>query len=224
MKQMKKLNVFIIIVVLVNLFVIPAVPSFAGGAKVEQTGQTTCFDKFGTVDCEGTGQDGELQKGVQLPEPRFIEMAGAVKDKLTALEWLQDANCAATIDFDPDSTGDGSMTWQNALDFVEALNNGDVNCGQNNKTQKPWRLPNIKELQSLIHYGFIAPALSNTAGTDHAVEGDPFTNLQLDFYWSSTTVQWAPGSAFILRFVRGFIDGESKENDFNLVWAVRGGK
>ena len=114
-----------------------------------------------------------MQKGVQLPEPRYIETDGAVKDLLTALEWLQNANCAVTIDFDPDSTGDGSMTWQNALDLVEALNNGNVNCGQNNKTQKPWRLPNAKELQSLVHYRFFAPAFSHTAGTDHAVEGDP---------------------------------------------------
>jgi hypothetical protein len=35
-----------------------------------------------------------------------------------------------------------------------------------------WRLPNIKELQSLMHFGFANPVLSNAAGTAQWTEGD----------------------------------------------------
>ena len=40
-----------------------------GGVK--KTGQTTCYDESGETSCSGTGQDGDLQKGVTWPNPRF---------------------------------------------------------------------------------------------------------------------------------------------------------
>jgi hypothetical protein len=42
-----------------------------------------------------------------------------------------------------------------------------------------WRMPNVKELQSLIHFDFTSPALSNAAGTSQWAPGDPFSNLCL---------------------------------------------
>jgi hypothetical protein len=41
-----------------------------------------------------------------------------------------------------------------------------------------WRLPNVKELQSLIDFGTFFPALP---------PGHPFSGVQSTFYWSSTT-------------------------------------
>jgi len=39
-----------------------------------KTGQTTCYKPDGAVfPCTGTGQDGELQKGTPLPDPRFTD-------------------------------------------------------------------------------------------------------------------------------------------------------
>jgi len=74
---------------------------------------------------------------------------------------------------------DGRVTWQRALDFVDNLNNELVDCDQTNLHWKPARLPNVKELQSLIHYGFLEPAVPNTAGTGQWIEGDPFNYVQL---------------------------------------------
>ena len=64
-------------------------------APVPKTGQVTCYDAGGNViNCAGTGQDGELQKGVELPTPRFTDKGnGTVKDNLTGLTWLKNANC-----------------------------------------------------------------------------------------------------------------------------------
>ncbi len=71
----------------------------AGSAPVEDTGQQTCYDPTGTtmdtVACAGTGQDGELQRGVTWPTPGFTDNEdGTMTDNLTGLIWLQDANCA----------------------------------------------------------------------------------------------------------------------------------
>jgi hypothetical protein len=64
-------------------------------APVPKTGQTTCWDEHGEpINCEGTGQDGELQKGVPWPDPRFTDNAdGTVTDNLTGLIWLRNADC-----------------------------------------------------------------------------------------------------------------------------------
>ena len=64
-------------------------------APVPKTGQVTCYDAGGNViNCAGTGQDGELQKGVKWPTPRFTVRAnGTTKDNLTGLIWLTNANC-----------------------------------------------------------------------------------------------------------------------------------
>ena len=80
------------------------------------------------------------------PTPRFQDKGnGAVEDKLTGLIWLKDANTLAS----------GSC----------GLTDGSV--------AGAWRLSNVKELESLIDFGFIGPALSNAAGTAQWMAGTP---------------------------------------------------
>jgi hypothetical protein len=118
-------------------------------APVPQTGQITCYNVGGTViSCAGTGQDGEGQKGVKLPTPRFTDNAnGTFTDNLTGLIWLRNANCHAGT----------PVVWEGALQAIASLNaNGTMfgnDCGDtsNNGThQTDWRLPNIRELMSLL--------------------------------------------------------------------------
>jgi hypothetical protein len=63
--------------------------ALAQRARVPQTGQTTCWqDAGGTIDCDRTGQDGDIQAGVVVPIPRFTDLGdGTVRDKLTGLIW-----------------------------------------------------------------------------------------------------------------------------------------
>ena len=149
----------------------------AAAAPVPKTGQTTP---------SAAGDDGALEKGVAWPDPRFTDnLNGTVTDNLTGLIWLKNADCISTLNstFDVDGTaGDGRVTWQHALDFVAGINNDTYDCGDTSdggNHQTDWRLPNVRELQSLVDYGVnAAPVLP---------AGHPFTGFQASLYWSSTT-------------------------------------
>ena len=96
-------------------------------APVPKTGQVICWDVGNIIPCANTGQDGELQKGVALPTPRFTDNSnGTITDRLTGLIWLKNANC-------PNATRDS----QTALNDVTSLNtNGTMNgnnCGDTSK-------------------------------------------------------------------------------------------
>jgi hypothetical protein len=56
-------------------------------AQVPKTGQTWCWNAGGIlIPCAGTGQDGDLRKGVSWPSPRFTDNGdGTVTDNLTGL-------------------------------------------------------------------------------------------------------------------------------------------
>ena len=192
------------------------------GAPVEKTGQTKCYNVYGDeIDCTDTGQDGDLQKGVAWPEPRFTDNEdGTVTDNLTGLIWLQNANCAK-----------GTVNWYTAIDYAAELCDGCINCfgtasdcGLSDDSEAgDWRLPNVKELQSLIHYGVRNPALPNTAGTGKWSEDDPFSGVVSSYYWSSTTYAGNPGLAWYVYLYRGYVHRGNKDNNF-YVWPVRGGQ
>lgn len=195
-----------------------------GLALVPRTGQTTCFDAAGVViNCTagiGPGQDGDLQLGVTWANPRFTKNGdGTVTDNLTGLIWLENANCAAA-----------TMDWDDALAFANTLFDGSVvhnggDCGLSDSSAVgAWRLPNVRELQSLWHYGVVSPAVPNTAGTGKWVAGDPFSELQLSFYWSSTTIANFSVAAWNVGMDSGTVGNDvAKTNDWH-VWPVRGGQ
>ena len=197
------------------------------GAPVAKTGQTLCYNESGTViPCADTGQDGDLQKGVAIPNPRFTinlndadDSDGTVTDNLTGLIWLKDANAADTSGYDTD----GAVTWENAFDFINKLNDGvygtdsSGNCGQSD-----WRLPNLFELESLRNMVFYNPCISNTVGIGQWIAGDPFDNVQSSYYWSGTTYARNTGYAWDVSMFNGYVNFNNKTNTY-YVWPVRGG-
>lgn len=186
-------------------------PSTAPPAPVPRTGQTDCWDVGASIDCAGTGQDGERQGGVAWPNPRFTDNGdGTVTDNLTGLIWLRNANCF------------GYIPWLDALNACNSL--GDGGCGlSDGSSAGDWRLPASKELESLRHFGFSRPTLGNTAGTGQWREGDPFTGFQSSIYWSSTTYPETPSHAWYMNFNIGHMGNYAKTNMY-YVWPVRGGQ
>jgi len=162
---------------------------------------------------------------VAWPNPRFTDNGdGTVTDELTGLLWLKDADCF------------GLRHWGSAVSAVRALEAGE--CGLTDSSMAgDWRLPSVKELQSLIAYGYHAPALANASGLGQWREGDPFSNVRWntdqihDCYWSSTYYVPDASGAWLVCFSDGSVRPDYKEPvpPYNSatsyhVWPVRGGE
>jgi hypothetical protein len=120
-------------------------------APVARTGQVTSY---------GTGDDGYLQMGVPSPTPRFIDNRnGTATDRLTGLTWTKDGTLY-------------EVQWPDALNVCNSYSVGRVTG---------WRLPNIRELLSLLDFERRDPMLPL---------GHPFKIVSgggSAYYWSSTT-------------------------------------
>lgn len=82
-----------------------------------------------------------------------------------------------------------------------------------------WRLPNVKELASIVNYGNWSPSIGEaTVGTSGT--GAPFLNTQSDNYWSSTTYAVSATSAWLVYFGSGSVNINSKTGS-NYVRCVR---
>jgi hypothetical protein len=167
-------------------------------AQIWQTGQTVSY---------APGDDGDLEKGIAWPSPRFTDQGDTVTDNLTGLMWTKDCNLPGNY-----------LQWQEALDYVKGMNNGTYN----NFGHTDWRLPNRKELHSLTDFSRYNPALPL---------GHPFTSVQASLYsryWSSTTngqsyyKYWAWNAMMYYGHVE--YDGKSNNTYYEYVWPVRGGQ
>ena len=96
---------------------------------------------------------------------------GTITDKATGLMWEKDDS----------KTG---MNWEEALSWVQQKNSEDY-LGYND-----WRLPNVKELQSIVDYSRSLQA-TNSAAIDTFFNCSTITdeggNSNYPFYWGSTT-------------------------------------
>jgi len=121
--------------------------------------------------------------------------AGVVTDSTTGLQWQDDYS---------DNGGNiKSATWQDAIDYCEALSldgHGD------------WRLPNIRELNSIDDLSHVTPAIDPTF--QHTVSGH---------YWSSSTYEDGHGSAWGVYFYDGYRYAYVKDRS-NYVRCVRPGE
>lgn len=127
---------------------------------------------------------------------RFQVLDHVVKDEFTGAIWSRDANPAGR-----------RLTWQEALSAVQAFNSN------NHGGFSDWRLPTIRELESLVDLGSHSPALP----TDH-----PFINVQ-DGYWPSTTSVYEPRYAWTLYSRDGIVGVGFKPGADFYAWPVRNG-
>lgn len=202
-------------------------------SPVAKTGQALCFNDGGDpIACAGTGQDGELQKGVPWPVPRFTDNGnGTVTDNLTGLVWLRNANCIGTVypGYDRDGTfGDGMVTRQHALLFIMFMDMGWADCGDTSNGgshQNDWRLPNRFELESILDIGIFNPA--DPMSIEPALpSGHPFLHVEPDFYWTSSyhSYYFDLGVGWAVHFSAGGVSPRSWNLEPCYAWPVRGGR
>ncbi|MBU0679715.1 MAG: DUF1566 domain-containing protein [Verrucomicrobia bacterium] len=166
------------------------------GGTVIYTNATAAVPKTGQTTSYRAGDDGDLEKGVGWATRFTDHEDGTVTDDLSGLMWTKNANLA----------GD-TRTWDDAIDYCN-----DMNLGAGTYGYTDWRLPNVRELQSLIDFGRVNPALP-----DH-----PFTGVQT-MYWSSTSYCANPSLVWIVFTVTGEVDREQDPWE-SYLWPVRGGQ
>lgn len=113
-----------------------------------------------------------------------------VTDQKTGLVWQQKTA--------------GQRSWESALSYCENLKLGG---------KSDWRLPDIKELVSIVDLSKPGPAIDSTA----------FPGTQSSFYWSSTPYVGHTSFAWSVYFYDGSVSSYSEPGS-SYVRCVRGGQ
>jgi len=184
--------------------VLPVRSGQPGSVSLPKTGQTECYDNLGEIIyCTGTGQDGETQTGIALPNPRFIDNSlstsadQTVSDNLTGLSWAKDGALALG-------------TWQEALNYIKTLNSSSY------LGYKDWRLPNNNELASLANRQQSDPSAW--------LNGQGFVNVQADRYWSGSSDAFNAVDAWSVSMSGSNMFSFTKTDYTFYVWPVRSGQ
>jgi hypothetical protein len=180
-----------------------------------ETGMSFCYTSAGVnLPCEGTGQDAETKKG--LPRSYTDNGDGTVTDNVTGLVWEKLSDDGSIHD------RDDLYTWAQATSGsskVASLNTASF-AGHGD-----WRLPTIKELQTLVDYGKSLPALDGAFNNLCAVgcDGIGCSCSAVDVpFWSANEWPDANLGAFYMDNEDGWITNQVKTANLH-VRAVRGG-
>lgn len=141
-----------------------------------------------------TGDDGDLEKGYPKSGARFVDNGdGTITDNATGLMWVQDPSQLGGSWGSPGSPS--YINWNIAVDLCSSL----VYAGYSD-----WRLPNIKELLSLVDYSKSNPAIDTAF----------FLNMQNAPYWSSTTRKDSTSYKWQVFFNEGYVDDKYYINEW----------
>ena len=144
----------------------------------------------------------------------------------TAIEELADPLCGAGTEgqrFVPDDPtnpteycdNDTGLFWVKTPDSI-LRNHADAltHCAELNLGNgQTYRLPEVKELISLVDYSQFFPALP---------AGHPFMNIQNGSFWSATPLVTSSSNLWEVDFAKGFVDNLNKSLT-NSVWCARSG-
>lgn len=163
------------------------------------SGQRTCFDAEGhPIPCPGSGQDAAFHGDQVLAPGERFEVYGPdgalVRDLATGLTWPREA----PTEF--------PLPWAEALALATAWN------AEGRYGAHDWRLPNRRELFSLVSFATRTPALP---------ERHPFAQFTPNWHWSATTSAINPAYAWYVHFAGGRMFYGHKNQDC-LVRLVRG--
>ena len=102
-------------------------------------------------------------------------------------------------------------TWQGALQHVQALNQAGGFAGFTD-----WRVPNIKELASIIETRCVNPAVNATIFPGTAINAIGSARQVIsNWYWSASPVSYSPTEAWLLDFSTGSNKRTNKKGKLN---------
>ena len=186
------------------------------GQAFPATGQTSCWDTDGNpIDCAGTGHDGDIQAGADLS---YTDTGLTIIDNNTKLEWMKlDDNNGDCGSYPGYLDKDCVFTWDEAFTFVASLNLA------NHVGHDDWRVPNVRELVSIVNYENALPSASTEFNTGCVSDCTlDICSCTASLYWSSTSDAFEPSYAWFVGFGDGDATNLEKSDDAH-VRAVRGG-
>jgi hypothetical protein len=163
--------------------------------------------------------DGTVRAGAALS---YVDNGdGTITDVNTGLMWEKKSDDGGLHDKDDPYywSGDGSQeTIWNWLDDVNAEG------GSGFADHSDWRIPNVKELQSIIDYERSNPSVDPVfyLGCAPGCTVTTCSCTASSFYWSVTSFAYFPGFAWFVFFGYGYVLGFGKDG-YGHVRAVRGG-
>jgi hypothetical protein len=183
----------------------------AGGSCLPATGQTTCWNSSGTVvPCAGPGHDGDIQAGAPLS---YTDNGnGTITDNTTGLVWEKKSDDGGLNDVDT------TYSWTNAFAVHVAGLNAASFAGYGD-----WRLPNARELQSLVNYQNV-PTVDSVFNTNCSPGCTVLTCscTRGNEAWSSSSAFPNPADGWWASFLFGNVTFSPKGTGLR-VRAVRGG-
>jgi len=182
----------------------------ARAGSLPATGQTTAYpaDKHdGIVGPVAVPDDGTLQRGASL---RYTVLKnGTVKEQNTRLIWeVKCFGCGGLHDVNNSYRWSGDGSQETIWDWLDAIN---AEGGPGYAGHHDWRIPNVRELQSIADYGGNTPAIDPSFGP-----------TAMSDYWSSTTYASVPSFAWSVGFGVGNVVTDGKDAPL-FARAVRGG-
>lgn len=175
--------------------------------KSIQTAALTCL--LALLPVIGTGQTCETASiPATTPISQFtINNNGTVIDTKTGLMWKRCSEGQTWSGATCSGSG-ASFTWQAALQRAQ-IHNGSGFAGF-----KDWRLPNIKELFSIIEKQCFGPAINLTI----------FPNTLNKMFWSSSPDTTYGTNALYVIFNLGSVDSDHKAHHSHWMRLVRSGQ
>jgi len=149
------------------------------------------------------------------PGDRFKDNGdGTVSDKRTGLIWLKNAN--------PCPKG---KNWADAGTYCNSLKSGDAGLTDESVAGQ-WRLPSVQELEGVgtdPPMTYCLDASCYECPVPWTMPGEPFTDVQSSFYWSSTGYDVSSDYAWIVSMRSGSVSYGVMSYGLAYVWPVRGG-
>ncbi len=162
------------------------------------------FGFVGSPDIKSKGKHVRAVRGEQSIALFTDNGDGTITDRNTGLMWMKataDTNVDGNVDIDD------MVTWKGALNYCKYLNLAG---------KSDWRLPNVKELISIVNYNQVSPTIDTTY----------FSETMSDNYWSSTSGANRYQDIWTVNFDNGKTETENRVHvsiPRTYVRAVRGG-
>jgi hypothetical protein len=207
--------------------------SLACGSCLFDTSACACppFPASGQVTAYGAGSDGDLESGGTLSYTDNGD--GTITDNNTGLMWEKKSDTGSfhgndqsytwCVDVGNNGCDTNNMDGTIATTFLANLN-GSFFAGYTD-----WRIPNVKELESIANYEGFSPAVdpafhhsATCAGCTNSTPTACSCTTSLP-YWSSTNRDLS--TAWTVNFLDGTVSATNKSGFFSArpVRAVRGG-